>query len=193
MEVVEGVKKPCGCSDTSKPISSWTEGPEKEFAFCNMSYVFCPETTVFGFLLELQAFKMFWRGEFEKLQPKMINIVKWMCRKSFGISEFRFDTCKESWRWQKERRREKDGFHLYMQYGRHMKTLKPKDHQQVLGICQAARGMESVLARSSQCLCARLKAMRRDRERQQTKLKNKLTSPHIRTGHATALAVPLQV
>lgn len=35
------------------------EGPEKEFAFYNMKYLFCPETKAFSFLLELQTFKTF--------------------------------------------------------------------------------------------------------------------------------------
>jgi len=68
--------------------------------------------------------------------------------------------------------------------------LKPKDHQQVLGIHQTVRGMNPVLARSSQYPSAGLKAMRRDRDRQQTKLENKRTSQYMCTGHATALSRP---
>ena len=68
--------------------------------------------------------------------------------------------------------------------------LKPKDRQEVLGVHQTARGMEPVLARSIQRPCAGLKAMRRDRNRQQTKLENKLTSRYMCTGHATAFSMP---
>lgn len=68
--------------------------------------------------------------------------------------------------------------------------LKPKDPQQVFGIHQTARGMEPILARSSRCPCAGLKAMRRDRDRQKTKLENKLTGQYMCTGHATTLAMP---
>lgn len=60
-----------------------------------MNFVFCPETIAFCFLLELQAFMMFWRGEFKKLhkddQYSEINV-----QEILGISEFRFDTFKES-------------------------------------------------------------------------------------------------
>lgn len=66
--------------------------------------------------------------------------------------------------------------------------LKRKDHQQVLGIHQT--GTEPILARSSRCPCAGLKAMKRDRGRQQTKLENNLISQYMCTGHATALAMP---
>lgn len=84
----------------------------------------------------------------------------------------------------------KPDFHLYVQYGKHTKMLKPKDPQQVFGIHQTARGMEPILARSSRCPCAGLKAMRRDRDRQKTKLENKLTVQYMCTGHATTLAMP---
>lgn len=81
-------------------------------------------------------------------------------------------------------------FHLYVQYGRHVTMLKPKDHQQVLDIHQTARGMEPTLARSSWHPFARLEAMRRDRDGQQTKSENKQTSQYLCTGHATAFKMP---
>lgn len=115
--------------------------------------------------------------EFQKLYPKMNNIEKKKCRKSFGIAKFRFHTWKDFLGVRKGGV-ENSSFSMFIcNIG---EILKLGDHQQVLGIYQTARGMEPVLARNSWHPCASLKAMSWDR--QQAKLENKLSSQYLCIG-----------